>query len=90
MERRELEQVEQTLLELVRATGRDDVGVSGVVEEDGQVRFTLTKGTFSHTDVLPAAILRDPLQARQRVNLIVTRLSKQVERAHLEEAGRGS
>jgi len=40
--------------------------------------------------VLPAAVLCDPLQARQRVNLIVTRLSKQVERAHLEEAGRGS
>lgn len=86
MNEKQLAKIREVLQQLVMMQGRDDIGVGEVVESDGKVRFTLMRGRFTHTDELPLEVFDNPQTARDRITPAIFRLSKQVEREHIEHA----
>ncbi len=88
MNQKELEAYREFLQKLVNDIGRDDIGVSTVLEADGQLVFTLARGDLTHDVELPTEIVADKNRARSAMMAIITRLSKAVEREHLQAAGK--
>jgi hypothetical protein len=86
MNQKQLQQIREVLQQVVTAQGRDDIAVGDVSEADGKIRFTLTRGRFTHTDEVPIEVFKDAATARDRLTPAIFRLSKQVEREHIEQA----
>ncbi len=73
---------------LVSNLGRDDIGVGDVDEADGKLLFTLTRGDLSYRAEMPVALLSDRELAMSAMMAIIPKLSKAVEREHIEAARR--
>lgn len=86
MDGKRLAKIREILQQLVMMQGRDDIGVGEIAETNGKVRFTLMRGRFTHTDELPLEVFGDLQTARDRITPAIFRLSKQVEREHIEQA----
>lgn len=84
MTERDLENHRNTLQALVSSLGRDDIAVGEVSQEDGRLRFTLTRGEYSHTDEIPIDVLADRERAMAKLMAILPKISKPVEEKHLE------
>lgn len=69
---------------------RDDLGV-GEVRDAGPDRLEVEfiKGGLRRTAELPIEDLRDPERARAAMNTAILRISKAVERQHIEAAKKG-
>lgn len=89
MAARDLETHRNTLQALVSSLGRDDIGVGEVSQENGRLRFTLTRGEHSHTDEIPIDVLADRERAMAKLMAILPKISKPVEEKHLETSSSG-
>ncbi len=83
MTARDLETHRNTLQALVSSLGRDDIGVGEVSQENGRLRFTLTRGEHSHTDEIPIDVLADRERAMAKLMAILPKISKPIEEKHL-------
>lgn len=84
MTERDLETHRNTLQALVSSLGRDDIAVGEVSQEDGRLRFTLTRGEHSHSDEIPIDVLANRERAMAAIMAILPKISKAVEEKHLE------
>ncbi len=88
MTEKELAASRELVQQLVNSLGRDDIGVGEVHEADGRLVFSLTRGDHTYRAELPVELLADEDKARSTMMAIIPKLSKAVEREHLEEAAR--
>ncbi len=87
MKENELANYRKLLDEHLGGLGRDDIAVGELSEsEPGQLRVQFVRGTLHHEATIPVDSLRDREQARQTLNAALLKLSKAVERQHIEEA----
>lgn len=77
------------LRSLIQSLGRDDIAVTDVSEEDGNIRFALTRAGHRHEAVMPLDVLADRSRALPAMMAILPKLSKSIEREHLEKAKAG-
>ncbi len=89
MNQKELAAYREFLQKFVSDLGRDDIGVSTVLEAEGQLVFTLTRGDLMHDVELPLEIVADKNKARSAMLAVISRLSKAIEREHLQAAKAG-
>lgn len=67
--------------------GRDDIAIGELSEiEPGQLRVQFVRGTLHHEATIPVDRLRTPEQARMTLNAALLKLSKAVERQHIQQA----
>jgi hypothetical protein len=86
----ELEGYRRLLTEHLAGLGRDDIAIGELSEtEPGQLRVQFVRGTLHHEATIPVANLNDREQARQTLNEAFRKLSKAVERRHIQEATKG-
>lgn len=83
MTERDLETHRNTLQALVSSLGRDDIAVGEVSQEDGRLRFTLTRGDHAHSDEISIDVLADRERAMKALMVILPKISKAVEEKHL-------
>lgn len=70
--------------------GRDDLGVGEVRDAGpGRLEVEFIKGGLRRTAELAIEDLGDPERARAAMNTALLRISKEVERHHIEAAQRG-
>lgn len=84
MTERDLETHRNMLQALVSSLGRDDIAVGEVTQDDGRLRFTLTRGEHTHSDEIPIDVLADRERAMAKLMAILPKISKPVEEKHLE------
>ncbi|MBI2246715.1 MAG: hypothetical protein HYU65_02060 [Armatimonadetes bacterium] len=83
----EEEKYRKLLIQYLRDLGRDDIDVGHVEELDqSRLRVEFIKGSIHHEAELPVSGLEDPEQARMALNVALLRLSKAVEKRHIEAA----
>jgi len=87
MKDNELENYRKLLTEHLGALGRDDIAIGELSEsEPGQLLVQFVRGTLHHEATIPVDNLNDREQARQTLNEAFRKLSKAVERQHIQEA----
>jgi hypothetical protein len=87
MKDNELENYRKLLTEHLGGLGRDDIAIGELSEsEPGQLRVQFVRGTLKHDATIPVDKLNDREQARQTLNEAFRKLSKAVERQHIQEA----
>ncbi len=83
----ELRNYRNLLNEHLGGLGRDDIAVGELSEsEPGQLRVQFVRGTLHHEATIPVDSLSDREQARQTLNAALLKLSKAVERQHIQDA----
>lgn len=83
----EEEKYRKLLIQYLRDLGRDDIDVGHVEELDqSRLRVEFVKGSMRHETELAVSGLEDPEQARMALNVALLRLSKAVEKRHIEAA----
>ncbi|HEY3248288.1 MAG TPA: hypothetical protein VGK88_08375 [bacterium] len=89
MKDNELENYRKLLDEHLGGLGRDDIAIGELSEsEPGQLRVQFVRGTLHHEAIIPVDSLKDRELARQTLNEAFRKLSKAVERQHIEEASK--
>lgn len=67
--------------------GRDDIGIGTVTQaDDHTLCVEFIKGPMRHEATIPVASLQHPDQARAALNAALLKISKAVEKQHIEAA----
>jgi hypothetical protein len=86
MTEKELKAHREFLQTLLSSLGRDDIGVGELSEVDGMLVFALTRGDHTYRAELPVGLIVDRDKAKSAMAALIPRLSKVIEREHIEAA----